>query len=724
MLKKHKLKWYCKTIGISMITLLSLSLFIPVIKAVDTPLNDNSQPKGTKIGVDHGELMAQVQAAKDVGIKVTSSDTKKLVVSDAQLQAKMGESRDNYQKQFDNLSKIIALQKKNNEQYQADKKSWDIEQDNYKKAYADYIDKKGAIQKRNADKKAAYDKLVDQREAEIKKATDKGDQHLSGTYDLNNYYGGYLNGKVSYDYTYHWEMKKDTFVISKVSLQFQKQAPDHKGAGFWDTVYVQGPKFAIPEDSAKGNIKGGADLKEDGNSLWNQVKDTKYGVMFYLSQHNKTGEMISHQDTDAGIPYEAVQLENGDFEVARFISRNLQRNSEGEYANWIVGNRIIAHSDIPVEPKKPDYEPEPKQPVKPTTLEPKLKVETANYQLIAFYVSPTVTKSVTLGQTTGDQGQSITGKKVLKGQQLTYTLKATDLPANRTDDEKNISWEDVLPVGVTYQKVVAYTADGQKDVSSLLNFSYDVKTRKLKANVTDEYLKIINDHKDQVHQLPVLNIYVIVNQDNVTLSNDYDFFLAQSSFKSNQVTNTVPKITPHKMTLDDDGQNINNQDVKVGQIMNYRLIWDLVGLKDVEISDEMSKKGFGLSDNYDVSRLTITAKTKTDFTMIDQTTKRSIASEVTVNWDEKLGKFEIEPNDVKDFLTKHAGHQIDVEFHPVVKTDGSGELLNQAVQNNFGQTYKTETVKNQVTKVPMKSLPNTGRTNTFDKIWQAIENIK
>ncbi len=233
------------------------------------------------------------------------------------------------------------------------------------KAMADYRTELARVTKVNTDRKNAYDKLVLDRETAIKAAIAKGDQHYTGTYDLNGYYGGFLNGKVHYDYTYHWDNAKRTFVVTKVDIRFDSQSPDKKGAGFWDTVYVQGPKFAIPQDSAKGHIQGGADITENGDTLWQQIKNPKYGVLFYLSQNNKTGQVVVHQDNTAGVPYEAVQLPNGDYELARFISRNRQGNPgvrDSEYANWIIGNKVVAHSDIPTESTPPTYEKEPVEP--------------------------------------------------------------------------------------------------------------------------------------------------------------------------------------------------------------------------------------------------------------------------------------------------------------------------------------------------------------------------
>ncbi len=328
----------------------------------DTKRDEAVKQGQSDLGQATTDLKTAVDKAKQSGVEVTEK-TEKVTPKFKDLKGLTGKAltdamAHNIAEYNKAIEGAVSKEKQDTKTIQALRQQRD-------KAMGDYRTELARVTKVNTDRKNAYDKLVLDRETAIKAAIAKGDQHYTGTYDLNGYYGGFLNGKVHYDYTYHWDNAKRTFVVTKVDIRFDSQSPDKKGAGFWDTVYVQGPKFAIPQDSAKGHIQGGADITENGDTLWQQIKDPKYGVLFYLSQNNKTGQVVVHQDNTAGVPYEAVQLPNGDYELARFISRNRQGNPgvrDSEYANWIIGNKIVVHSDIPTEPTPPTYEKEPVEP--------------------------------------------------------------------------------------------------------------------------------------------------------------------------------------------------------------------------------------------------------------------------------------------------------------------------------------------------------------------------
>ncbi|MGR8823267.1 KxYKxGKxW signal peptide domain-containing protein [Leuconostoc citreum] len=238
----------------------------------------------------------------------------------------------------------------------------------YKQKVAEYQAKKAKIDKSNADKKATYDKAVIDRQNAINEAIAKGDQHYKGSYNLHGLYGGFLNGVLHYDYTYHWDNNKQTFIVTQVSYTFDSARPDQKGNGFWDAVYVQAPKSAIPKDGAKGQIQHGTDLVQNGDTLWQSVQGSQYGVMFFLSQNNKTGAVTTHVDNTSFVPYEAVQLPDGSYELARFIVRNRQGDpniTNSEYANWMEANKVIVQSNIPVVPTVPTYEQVPTAPAVP-----------------------------------------------------------------------------------------------------------------------------------------------------------------------------------------------------------------------------------------------------------------------------------------------------------------------------------------------------------------------
>lgn len=64
-------------------------------------------------------------------------------------------------------------------------------------------------------------------------------------------------------------------------------------------------------------------------------------------------------------------------------------------------------------------------------------------------------------------------------------------------------------------------------------------------------------------------------------------------------------------------------------------------------------------------------------------------------------------------MQAHAGHKLTIVFRPVVKANAPGTLVNTAVQNDFGQEYQTQTVKNNVT--PNPQAPETPNTSYGEK---------
>ncbi|WP_367366565.1 SspB-related isopeptide-forming adhesin [Leuconostoc pseudomesenteroides] len=173
---------------------------------------------------------------------------------------------------------------------------------------------------------------------------------------------------------------------------------------------------------------------------------------------------------------------------------------------------------------------------------------------------------------------------------------------------------------------------------------------------------------------------------------------------------TTPE--PHKSETDDSGKDNNGQNVKPGQTLKYKLTWDLKGLEAIDVDKDTLAKGLSFMDDYDETKLDITEQTKKDFTVIDAKTQKSVMDELQQDWDIKNGKWTLKAKNVQDFLTNHAGHELTITFNPVVKKDATGTVTNTAVQNDFGQDFDTETVKNPITPdTPKPDTPATPNTS-------------
>ncbi len=223
-------------------------------------------------------------------------------------------------------------------------------------------------------------------------------------------------------------------------------------------------------------------------------------------------------------------------------------------------------STAPTPPKAPT------EPAEPTPLK-------GTYGLTHFIVTPEPKKDVDAGQNAGDKDGSDNGKSVIKGDELTYSLKTTDLPADRTDDMKTIKYVDTLPKEVDYKSTKVYSKDGKTDLTKYFKISYDKKTRMFTAEANADYLKLINADKTKAFELPIVDVYAIANTSNAKFDNTYDIWENDSKTGSNTVENTTPEIKPKKdvesgEAKGDSDKSIDGDEIKKGQEITYALTVD------------------------------------------------------------------------------------------------------------------------------------------------------
>lgn len=198
----------------------------------------------------------------------------------------------------------------------------------------------------------------------------------------------------------------------------------------------------------------------------------------------------------------------------------------------------------PVEPKAPTPPgAEPKEPVKPTPpkgpgnppAEPgKVSV---NYHLNTLSVTPTNHKDVEKGVQKEDTKATINGQKVEVGDELTYPLTNSDLPAHRSDDIKSYVIKDKVPEGVTPNK---------SEIDKVVDKSkWDVKVngQEVTFTATKDLLASMNKDKSKAFKVPVAPLVVTVTKGgDANLDNTFDTIINDQTVKSNKVTNTPPKL--------------------------------------------------------------------------------------------------------------------------------------------------------------------------------------
>ncbi|MDF9300499.1 hypothetical protein [Weissella fermenti] len=477
-------------------------------KDTETSSNDDTQ-KGLTVTPDATHLDKAVSDAKSAGVSVNEGTEKvKVVKASEAADAKQAIEQD-YAKQVDQLNKATS-------EYQ-----------NYQSQLADYQKQMNAL---------------------------ASDQTSSGVFNLNAYYGGFLNGKLNYSYTYHYDAKKNTIVVTKVTYDFKKENPDKFGAGFWDTVIAQSPKASIPKDEAKGEISGGADTAYTGQSIYDSVKDEKYGVNEFISHNNKTDEYVIKNNESVGVPYNALDNGDGTWTLGRLLTRNRQGTGSNEYAGW-TETAPTAKIQAPTEPDKP------------TT-----KVTVQKTKLV---VVPDVQKDVDAGTNAGNIDGSANGQVFMTGDALSYSLSASALPAGR-DQYKSLAYEDPLPDGFSYTGAKAFDQDG-KDISD--QFTFSEKDGKFSAAYTEEALKTINGNTDKETPVATVEVYGVADKDGVKLSNSYNLVVDGTTFESNEVESSVVDFQAHKdiesgVKETATGQSIAGKAVKNGQKLTYELTAD------------------------------------------------------------------------------------------------------------------------------------------------------
>ncbi|MCC4509061.1 hypothetical protein LMC05_08605, partial [Limosilactobacillus reuteri] len=144
------------------------------------------------------------------------------------------------------------------------------------------------------------------------------------TYHIDN--GYFVDLTANADITWHYDISKDSVIVTGLKLKLIRKDPQNRGSGFWDTFIFTRPQASLPTESGNftyadgdlGYIKGAHDV-------WDKVLSGRDDVYAYFSQNNKTEEN--------SIVY---NLQN-------FKPYNAQRNSDGSWTLLSVFDRWNYH---------------------------------------------------------------------------------------------------------------------------------------------------------------------------------------------------------------------------------------------------------------------------------------------------------------------------------------------------------------------------------------------
>lgn len=634
----------------------------------------NSDAKGTSVDVDHSELDKSVAAAKKAGITITQNATVTKVITASQYAAETTKIKALYASQKSVIDAALKKQQAVNDAYDKEEAQYKVDKAKYDKDKAQY-DKD----------KALYDKD----EATFENGTDVNTemQALTQNHDNHDQYDTFMTADVNQktgEFTLTHDMNDGVSIIGHGVL---------KGKFNWKVTSKGDGSEVIIADSI--TLKSYKYTNEHPNTAANKninfhVYDNSGKELFVV---NHDGESTFTKDINKtvslGTSFTLKPNESTDKQQILKVDDNWVYNTHGQiYTKFTNTNK---QPTAPTPPKAPT------EPAKPTPLK-------GTYGLTQFIVTPEPKKDVDAGQNAGDKDGSDNGKSVIKGDELTYSLRTTDLPADRTDDMKTIKYVDTLPKEVDYKSAKVYSKDGKTDLTKYFKISYDKKTRMFTAEANADYLKLINADKTKAFELPIVDVYAIANTSNAKFDNTYDIWENDSKTESNTVENTTPEIKSKKdvesgETKGDSDKSIDGDEIKKGQEITYALT-----VNDLPANRASDLKTFKYVDTLPKEVDYKSAK------VYSKDGKTDITKYFKISYDEETRVLTAEAN--ADFLKLANADKTKAFSLPVVDVYVTANKDNATIKNTYdiwenGSKTESNTVENKTPGVTPTPTPNT-----------------
>ena len=347
------------------------------------------------------------------------------------------------------------------------------------------------------------------------------------------------------------------------------------------------------------------------------------------------------------------------------------------------------------------------------------KVKTFSFDPII----PESNKDGAIGETTSAKTVSVNGKRVTKGDTVTYILKGQDLKQYH-EQVKTFSAVDSFDKGLVYThfKAMLNQKDGKQiDVTSHIKDQVDGNTVTFVAD--DVLIKMLNSdaYNTVAGVTPTIYAFATVNTDDVKdkIDNSYWLNINGKTDISNIVEVTPVTSNPEKHETVS-GHDSNGKSVTTNDVLNYDVTWDLsqFNLKDTAISDKQFAKGLSIDD-------TLTTSVKNGVSLDESSLQVKDAKGNTLNKElytltvtktDTGFKFTVKAKDAKKFLETYGGQKLKLTYNVKVGDGVNGQISNIAAQNNFGQEYKTDTIKNEIKDInPQKDIVvNAGDTASID----------
>lgn len=324
-----------------------------------------------------------------------------------------------------------------------------------------------------------------------------------------------------------------------------------------------------------------------------------------------------------------------------------------------------------------------------------------------------------------DQYKGIEANKEDVAKGFLYVDDFPEEALTEQDDKVQFKLEDGTEVKGLKAKTYNSLAEVPENLRKLMVGGAITPTGKFQLYVPENNEEFYNTYVKTGKNIKIYSPMVVKNVKDKTEFVNKGFQIDfGSTYKTDEVKNSVRIPEPHKRNLDKNSVDINKVPMHVGSTNYYTMDWDLDQYKGIKADKGLIAKGFHYVDDYPEEAVTINAKDVrvktldgkdvTDFVEIKQyaswnevpeTVKEAFKAK---NYVPKGAVQVISAKDATKFYNEFVttGHSLQIVDPMTVKPEMAGSnksYYNTAYQVDFGTAYVTETVENPVPNVkPVK----------------------
>lgn len=324
-----------------------------------------------------------------------------------------------------------------------------------------------------------------------------------------------------------------------------------------------------------------------------------------------------------------------------------------------------------------------------------------------------------------DQYKGIEANKEDVAKGFLYVDDFPEEALTEQDDKVQFKLEDGTEVKGLKAKTYNSLAEVPENLRKLMVDGAITPTGKFQLYVPENNEEFYNTYVKTGKNIKIYSPMVVKNVKDKTEFVNKGFQIDfGSTYKTDEVKNSVRIPEPHKRNLDKDSVDINKVPMHVGSTNYYTMDWDLDQYKGIKADKGLIAKGFHYVDDYPEEAVTINAKDVrvktldgkdvTDFVEIKQYASWNEVPEIVKeafkakNYVPKGAVQVISAKDATKFYNEFVttGRSLQIVDPMTVKPEMAGSnksYYNTAYQVDFGTAYVTETVENPVPNVkPVK----------------------